>query len=60
MRHKLNVPGNLAVDVSKERFAALRRQLDARLRTVLRQKEFQAFDLDRAIRLIVAMAERVV
>ena len=60
VRQKLSVPGNMAVDVSKERFAMLRRQLDTRLRTVLRDKEFQAFDLDRAIRLVVAVAERVV
>lgn len=60
VRQKLSVPGNLAVDVSKERLATLRRQLDTRLRTVLREKEFRAFDLDRAIRLVVAMAERVV
>ncbi len=60
VRQKLNVPGNLAVDVSKERLTALRRQLDTRLRTVLREKEFRTFDLDRAIRLVVAMAERVV
>ena len=59
VRQKLAVPGNLPVDVSEERFAALKRQLDARLRTVLRDKEFQAFDLDRAIRLFAAMAERV-
>lgn len=60
VRQKLDVPGNLAVDVSPARFAALRRQLDARLRTVLREKEFQAFDLDRAIGLVVAMAKQVV
>ena len=31
-----------------------------RLRSVLREREFKAFDLDHAIQLIVAMAERVV
>ncbi|HEX7010426.1 MAG TPA: nucleotidyl transferase AbiEii/AbiGii toxin family protein [Phycisphaeraceae bacterium] len=59
IRQKLAVPGNLAVDVSSERFASLKRQLDARLRMVLRDVEFQAFDLERAIRLVVAMAERL-
>lgn len=59
VRRKLNVSGNPAVDVGRERFAALRRQLDARLRTVLRERDFQAFDLSRAISLVVTMAERV-
>jgi len=59
VRQKLAVPGNLPVDVSKERFAALTRQLDARLRTVLRDKEFREFDMDRAIRLVTAMTERL-
>jgi predicted nucleotidyltransferase component of viral defense system len=56
VRQKLAVPGNLPVDVSKERLAALRRQVDARLKTVLRNNEFEAFDLDRAIGLVARMA----
>lgn len=56
---KLAVPGNMSVDVSEERFAGLRRQLDTRLRVVLRASEFRAFDLSRAIQLVVAMAERL-
>jgi predicted nucleotidyltransferase component of viral defense system len=59
VRQKLAVPGNLPVDTSAERLAALRRQRDARLKTVLRDSEFQAFDLDRAIGLVLAMAQRM-
>lgn len=59
VRQKLAVPGSLPVDVSKERLAALRRQLDTRLRTVLRDNEFQAFDLDQAIRLVTGMADQL-
>lgn len=56
VRQKLAVPGNSPVDLSQERLAGLRRQLNARLKTVLRSKEFQAFDLNRAIDLVSRMA----
>lgn len=59
VRRKLAVPGNLPVDVAEQRLADLKRQLDARLRTVLREDDFRAFDLERAIRLAVTMAEKV-
>lgn len=56
VRQKLAVPGNSPVDVGPERLADLKRQLNTRLRTVLRDKEFQVFDLDHAFRLVSAMA----
>ena len=56
---KLSVPGNLPVDVGAQRLADLKRQLDTRLRTVLRDSDFRTFDLDRAIRLVVTVAERL-
>jgi len=59
VRRKLAVPGNLPVDVAEQRLADLKRQLDARLRTVLREDDFRTFDLERAIRLVVTMAERL-
>ena len=43
----------------EERMTALRRQVAAKLRMVLREKEFRAFELDRAIALALAMAARV-
>ena len=60
VRQKLAVPGNLRIDVGEQRLADLKRQLDARLRTVLQERDFQAFDLDQAIRLVAGMAERFV
>jgi len=59
IRQKLAIPGNHPVDVSKERFTALARQLDTRLRLVLRAKEFREFDLTRATRLVTDMAGRL-
>ena len=60
VRRKLAVPGNSPVDVSEARIAALSRQLNARLKTVLRDAEFQAFDLGRAVKLVLAVARHVV
>jgi predicted nucleotidyltransferase component of viral defense system len=59
VRHKLAIPDNPPVDVGAERMAALRRQLDTKLKTVLREKEFRDFQLDRAISLVVAMANQL-
>lgn len=59
VRQKLAVPGNLPVDIREQRLADLKRQLNARLRTVLRAPDFQAFDLERAIRLAATMAENI-
>jgi predicted nucleotidyltransferase component of viral defense system len=56
---KLAIPGNDPVDVSKTRFDALRRQVDAELRPVLREPEFSEFDLDRAFKIVVEMAKAV-
>lgn len=59
VRVKLAIPDNPPVDVSTERMAALRRQVEAKLRTVLREKEFLEFAIDRAIALVMEMAARV-
>ena len=56
VRQKLAIPGNDLVDVSEQRLAALRRQLDAELRPVLREDEFGAFDLERTFAMIVRIA----
>jgi predicted nucleotidyltransferase component of viral defense system len=44
---KLRVSGLDTIDVTEERLAELRQQLTPRLRPVLRESDFQAFDLDR-------------
>jgi predicted nucleotidyltransferase component of viral defense system len=59
VRQKLAVPGNDATDVSANRLAALRRQLESELRPVVRDREFEQFDLDRAFAIVAAMAEIV-
>jgi predicted nucleotidyltransferase component of viral defense system len=57
VKQKLAVPGNERVDVGPHRLAVLRKQLDARLRSVLRQTDYEAFDLDRAFQTVIQMAE---
>jgi hypothetical protein len=59
VRSKLAVPGNAAVDVSTGRLGALRRQLELGLQPVLRQADFDAFDLDRAFTIVSAMAAKI-
>lgn len=59
VRSKLAIPGNAAVDVSVARLAALRRQTDQGLRSVLRPADFAAFDLDRAFTVVSKMAAKV-
>jgi hypothetical protein len=56
---KLTVPGNESVNVSDEQLAALREQLQPRLRPVLRERDFAAFDLQRAFGIVTEMAERL-
>jgi predicted nucleotidyltransferase component of viral defense system len=59
VQSKLAVPGNAQADVSAERLVAVRRQLDADLRPVLRPADFAAFDLDRTFALVSDMAARL-
>jgi predicted nucleotidyltransferase component of viral defense system len=56
VRQKIAVPGNDPVDISPERMAALRQQLDTELKTVLREKDFREFDLERAFRIVTEVA----
>ncbi len=57
LRAKLAVPGTGAVNVSPERLDDLRHQLDAQLRPVLRPREFDLFDVNRAFRIVRGVAE---
>lgn len=56
VRQKLSVPGNEPVDISPERLATLQQQLDTELKTVLREKDFREFDLERAFRIVKDVA----
>jgi predicted nucleotidyltransferase component of viral defense system len=53
---KLAVPGNDPVDVSPARIAILRSQVETQLKPVLRDRDFAAFDLDRAFRIVANVA----
>jgi len=57
LRRKIAIPRTGPVDVSADRMEQLRRQLEAQLRPVLRDKEFNRFDLDRAIATVRAVAQ---
>jgi predicted nucleotidyltransferase component of viral defense system len=60
VRQKLAVPGNDPADVSENRLAMLRQQLEPQLKPVLRNKDFAEFDLERAVRIVVAMAAKAI
>lgn len=49
VRRKLSAPGTAAPDVSVDRMRLLQPQLEAELRPVLRARDFETFDLQRAI-----------
>ncbi len=57
LRAKLAVPGTGAVNVSPERLVDLRQQVNAQLRPVLRPREFDLFDVDRAFGIVRSVAE---
>jgi hypothetical protein len=56
VRAKLTVPGNDPVDVSSARIAALRLQVEAQLKPVLRDRDFAEFDLDHAFTTVAGVA----
>ena len=56
VRRKLEVPGNDPVDVSPDRLAALRPQLESQLKAVLRARDLAEFDLDRAFATVAEVA----
>jgi predicted nucleotidyltransferase component of viral defense system len=59
VREKIAVPGNESVAVSVERLHTLRSQVEPFLKPVLRTKEFQEFDLDRAFGVVANVAAAV-
>jgi hypothetical protein len=58
VKGKLAVSGNEPVDVSESRLSALRQQLEPQLNPVLRRKDLAQFDLERAFRAVVEMADK--
>lgn len=57
VRQKLAVPGNDPIDVGPNQLAELRRQLDTRLRPILRQPDYEEFDVDRGFKTVTEMAQ---
>lgn len=56
VRRKLSIPGNEPVDMSGSRLAALRQQLIAQLKPVLRTQDFESFDLESVFQRVAAVA----
>lgn len=59
VREKIQVQGHNAIDLSFQRLSVLRNQVEPLLKPVLRIKEFQAFDLDRAFTVVADVAAKV-
>jgi len=59
VRGKLAVARNEPVDISEDRFVALKRQVVAQLKPVLRSRDFEEFDLESAWGLAAEMASRI-
>lgn len=56
---KLAVPGNDPVNITLSRKEMLKRQLETELKPILREKDFQQFDLDRAFNLVAQIGSRL-
>jgi predicted nucleotidyltransferase component of viral defense system len=56
LREKLAIPGNEPVDVSANRLAALKPQVESQLKPVLRAADFVEFDLERAFATVAEVA----
>lgn len=52
LQQKLAVPGNESIDISGEKLSALITQLETRLKPVLREADYNSFDLDRAFDIV--------
>jgi predicted nucleotidyltransferase component of viral defense system len=59
IRQKLAIPGNDRIDVSEKRKGQLLRQLEANLKPVLRERDYRAFDLQRAFEIAVDIARSI-
>ena len=59
VQQKLAVPGNAPVDVSANRFATLKLQVESQLKPVLRDQDFADFDLARAFAIVADVAAKL-
>jgi len=59
VRKKLSVPGTGHINLSPERHANLKKQVEGQLRPVLRPSDFDRFDLERILAELVKLAKRL-
>jgi predicted nucleotidyltransferase component of viral defense system len=59
VQEKLAIPGNDPVDLSESRQALLKRQLHSHLRPVLQPSDFEEFNIDKALRTVTEVVERL-
>jgi len=59
VKQKLSIPGNEPIDVSPQRLASLRKQLNTQLKPVLRSSDFKEFDLERAFGIVQSVASTI-
>ncbi len=59
IQSKIAVPGNEPIDISEKRRSLLQIQKETHLKPVLREEDYQAFDLDRAFRIVRETATRL-
>ena len=57
VKAKIDVPGNVPIDLSEERKQELNRQLDGQLKPVLRPSDFDGFNLNEAFELVCNITE---
>jgi len=56
---KLKVPGNYPIDISSSRKDELKSQTHTRLKPVLRQTDFEQFDLERAFNIVAEIGRKL-
>jgi hypothetical protein len=56
---KLTVPGNDPMNITAARKEILRRQLETDLKPILRERDFQRFELDRAFNLVAQIGSKL-
>ena len=59
IQSKIEVPGNEPIDVSEKRRSLLQQQKETHLKPVLREEDYQDFDLERAFRIVRETAARL-
>jgi hypothetical protein len=59
VKKKLAVPGNDPLNITLPRKEMLKRQLETELKPILREKDFQQFDLDRAFNLVADIGSKL-